>query len=875
MASSTLPAPGPPRAVPSGRPVKTRSTGTGSSGSLTRLVVKSIAAHRLRLLLTMFSIVLGVGFVTSSFVLSDGLRASFTTLSSSITSGVDLSVRPADGLGEPEPFADSVISELAAIPGVAAIAPDLQTDAVQPVQADGSVLLNSGPPQLGFGWVDDEQLNQFTVIDGRAPESGAEFTMDRDTADRGSFEIGQRYDVLTPSGRQNAELVGVVRFGDENATLGATLLQFPFDTAQTWLGLDGLVREVDLRLEDGADPVAVQAAVTRALPTGIEVVDQATVTDETTKDFTNAVDILGNVLLGFAIVSLFVSSFSIANTFAIVVGQRTRELALLRALGSSARQIRAMVLGEAAIVGVVSSFIGIGTGMLVTLGLRAAFNAGGFSLPDADLTVEPRTWVIALTLGIGVTVLAALRPARRASQVAPVAAMSANVTGAEQALSRRAAVIGGALVAAAVALIAVGLGTGAWLAVGAGVLALVIGALRLAPAMVSPFVKIVGQPLRMLFGHSGRLAQANARRNPRRTASTGAALMIGLAIVAGFLVVGQSLKTRLASVIDSSVVADLVVTSQSDGPMPTSVADQMLQSGQFETVGVIRSSDIEINATEYVASGADFATVDQLWDVGVSSGSFATTPSAAVPSSDRIALHDDVADELGVGLGDTVSVRLPRSEARPFEVTAVYAQDALAGPVTLDLSVWDDVTVAPVDFIVAGRFASGTPTEVQVAGAAALAAALPQVNVDTPAAYSDRLGGQVDLLLMVVNLMVVLTVIIALLGITNTLALATVERTRELGLLRAVGMSRRSVRRTVRWEAALIAGFGALLGVGIGLVLGWIGVAALPDSLGASVVVPGVSIAVMASLAVTAALLAAQFPARRAARLDVLDAISQ
>ncbi len=843
----------------------------GRSGrSVLRLVRNNLAATKLRLVLTALSIVLGVSFVTSSFVLADGLRASFRALSGSINEGTDLSLRSIDGLGEPQPISDELIAKVKAIPGVAAVAGQVQTDGVQPVKANGDPVIVQGPPQFGFAWVTDQKLNAFTVVEGRAPRSGAEFTLDLDSAAKNDFAVGRSYDILTPTGRRHADLVGLVRFGPENATLGATLTQFPLATAQQWLGLPGQVRVVDVRVDGRENVARVQQAIESFAPTGTEVVNQRTLTKETEDEYITNVNLIGNVLLGFAIVSLFVSSFIIANTFAIVVGQRTRELALLRALGGSRRQVRRMVLGEAAIVGLGASLAGIGVGVVVTIGLRAAFSGLGLTLPDADLVVSPRTWAIGLLLGLGVTMLAAIRPAMRAAGVAPVAAMSASVTGAEAGVSARSAGVGLGVIVGGAALIAIGQqqsGTVELLSVGFGVVALVAGVLRLAPLLVRPVLHVIGTPVRRLLGHSGKLAQINSMRNPRRTANTGAALMIGLSVVTGALVIGESVKDHLSNAVASTVAADVLITSKTDTGVPLVLSEPMRVTGAFTAIGEIRHGEVLLDGHKTAVQGMAFSTSAQLFNLDIAEGSL-------TGGRNTIALSVDEAERLGVGIGELVDTGFPIGVARSLKVSAIYRADTLLGDAVVDLSNWDQVSTDPTADVIAGRFTSSLTAAQRSQALNRLADALPQMNVETGDQFTERISGQVDQLLAVVNLMVVLTIIIALLGITNTLALAVIERTRELGLLRAVGMSRRAMRRTVRWEAALIAAFGALLGVVLGLVLGWTGVQALPDNIATAVNIPSASLAVLTGAAVVAAILAAQFPARRAARLDVLKAIS-
>jgi putative ABC transport system permease protein len=846
---------------------------TSRNRSAVRLVARNLAATKLRLVLTALSIVLGVSFVTASFVLADGLRNSFKVLSGSINEGTDLSLRSIDALGEPQPISDTLIAKVQAVSGVGAAVGQLTTDGVQPVKANGDPVTVQGPPQFGFAWVPDKKLNAFTVVKGRAPQAGAEFSIDLASAKNNDLVVGNFYDVLTPTGRHNAKLVGLVRFGPDNATLGATLTQFPLATAQRWLGLPGKIRVVDIRVKGSNKAATIQTvkeAIESFAPAGTEVVNQRTLTKETEDGYIANVNLIGNVLLGFAIVSLFVSSFIIANTFSIVVGQRTRELALLRALGGSREQVRAMVLGEAAIVGLAASMVGIGAGVLVTLGLRAAFGALGLSLPDADLVVAPRTWAIGLSLGLGVTMLAAVRPSLRASRVAPVTAMSASVAGVESPVTLRSAAIGAGIAGLGAALIGLGqvqTGSTELAAVGAGVLLLLVGILRLAPFLVQPVLRVLGWPIRKTLGHSGKLAQMNAMRNPRRTANTGAALMIGLAIVAGALVIGQSIKDHFSETVATGITADVLITPKSEVGVPLVLADQMRSTGVFATIGDVRQGEVKLNGKTTAISGVAANSWSGLFKLDLASGN--------VPSGrDAVALSVDEAKRLGVSVGDLVSVEFPIGDGRRLTVSGLYRPSALLRDAIVDTASWDQLGVVSTVDVLAGRFSPLVSSTQRTQVIAGLQAALLQTNVETAAQFTERVSAQIDQLLVVINLMVVLTIIIALLGITNTLALAVIERTRELGLLRAVGMSRRAMRRIVRWEAALIAALGAGLGVVLGLALGWVGVRALPADVATGINIPFVSLGILTLAAVIAAIVAAQIPARRASRLDVLKAIA-
>jgi putative ABC transport system permease protein len=550
-----------------------------------RLTFKNILANKVRFALTTFGVLLAVSFVVSAFVLADGLRSSFSDVSEDITAGTDLEVRNVADFGDAPPLPADTVSVVAAVNGVADAVPSIEApeNAVRPLEANGESISTDGPPQLAFNWIDNEELSAFTLVDGTPPQIG-EFTMDVDSAAKHGFVIGDTYDVMVPGGRVELTLSGTSSFGADNATLGAVLMQMNTDQASELFGVDG-INNVKVQIADGADVADVQAAVAAAVPTA-EVVDHATVLEETTSDFTHEIDVVGNILLGFGGVAVFVSIFIIYNTFAIVVGQRTRELALLRTVGADPKQVRRSVLGEAFAMGVLASIGGIGGGIAVAKGLDALFGAIGVDLTEWPLILAPRTLAAAAVLGVGVTMLAAIGPARRAAIVPPIAALT-NGAEAGAARSRTRAIFGFGLFAAGLVAGAAGLGgtgsTSATVAeLSAGAIALLLGVTVLSPLAVGGVTRVVGWPMRTVAGVAGGLAQRNAARNARRTATTAAALMIGLALVTTALVVGESVKTRIGSTFQESAKADYYLTDDLDevefpatlatdiaGPMPS------------------------------------------------------------------------------------------------------------------------------------------------------------------------------------------------------------------------------------------------------------------------------------------------------------------
>ncbi len=844
-----------------------------------RLTLRNLAANKARFAMTTFAVVLGVGFVVASFVLSDGLRSTFGDLSEEITEGTDLVVRPVSDFGDPLPLDEVLVIELASIDGVEATAAFIEADdnSVQPIKSDGTTIGTQGPPQLMFSWTEEAGLSSFTLVTGEAPDEPGEFTMDLDAAADHGFVVGEQYDLVTPGGVvEDFTLVGTTSFGADNATVGATLMHVSLDEAQAIFGTENAVDQIPVQLTDGADATAVTAAIEQLIDSSsIEVVDNATLTAEQEAEFDEGITIIGNVLLGFAIVSLFVSIFIIYNTFAIVLGQRIREIGLLRAIGANATQIRRSIIAEAAIVGVVASIIGIAAGVGVAEGLTALFDALGASLPDAPTIIATRTIVFALALGIGVTVISAVAPARTAGSIPPIQALRDGAEiGSEENHRRLVTGVLGLGVGTALGVFGLFAGVGGTLAtimvLGLAAVVMFLGVTLAAPAVARPIITVLGWPIARFMGRAGSLARENASRNPRRTATTGAALMIGLSLVTAGFVVGESVKARLGDLIDSSVAADYLITDDNNSGLTPALADDLAATGEFEAVAGMRYDDVLLAGDVRDVTAMDVSLIDNLFEIDVSAGSL-PGPDA----TDVIIVHTDLATELSVGVGDTIPAEFGSGATADLTVAAIYDDNTIFEDPLVPEQVFDDAGAEQLDEWVAAVLADDVSLADAAPTVAELQARYPQVSIQTSTEFQQSFEDSIDSALVVVNALLALAIIIALIGIANTLALSVHERTRELGLLRAVGMTRRQTRRMVRWEAALVALFGAVLGVTVGIVFGWGVVEAMPsDGFGGSLAIPYVSIVRVVLIATAATLVAAWLPARRAGRLNVLDAIS-
>ena len=687
--------------------------------------------------------------------------------------------------------------------------------------------------------------------------------------------VGEVYDVVGVAGSEPFTLVGLTRFGEENALAGATLMSFTMDELQRLDGAEGQIEWIDVDGEAGLDNDVLLERLDAALPDDIEAVSGSVIIEEDKDEFGDVVGIFGNVLLAFALVAVFVSTFIINNTFNILLGQRVRQLALLRALGATARQIRFGSIVEALIVGVIASILGLAGGVLLAIGLSSLMSALGFGLPDIELIISARTVIVALIVGIGVTLVASLSPARRAATVPPVAAMRAGFRFGSGEGTRR-TIIAIILSVPGVALLAFGLfGGGSTAAVlaalGVGAVLIFVAISMFAPLFSSPSASLLGAPLEHIPGRkiTGHMARENAARNNKRTASTAAGLMIGLALIAMSTVVATSLKESFRSELGSTLIGDYLVSlGNQDGNFSNQLAAAIDELPEFDEVSAVREGNIRIDGDTKGVAGTDLTLLTDLLAVDVLEGD-----PAAVADPTSIVISRDAADDLEADLGDPVVVEFAASGEQTLTVGAIYDNSFLIGHYIIDLSGWEANFDTQDDSVISARLAAGFDETDAEAALAPLAEAFPQLEIETRDEFRQRVEGNLDSLLVIINVFLFLAIVIALLGITNTMALSVLERTREIGLMRAIGMTRRQTRSLIRLEAGVVSLFGAILGVLIGIVFGWLAVIAIPDSVIDRLAVPFPTLGIYVVIATIAGLIAASLPARRASRLNVLEAI--
>jgi putative ABC transport system permease protein len=832
-----------------------------------KVTLRGLLAHKLRLALTALAIVLGVTFISGSLVLTDTLHNTFTSLVSNAYQHIDFEVRGravlnSGGNAVRNPIPQSLLAKVRRVPGVAEAAGSVSGYAQY--VSDGNAISNGGAT-AGISFEPEKQLSAFQLTEGKAPTSSDDVAMDLATAQREHFEIGERVRILLPSSPETFTITGLLKFGTADNLAGTTVAAFGLPTAQKLFGLAGRLNTIDVLTTPGASQVTVQRDIARILPAGVEVVTGQTVINEETGDINQALSVFSTALVIFALIALFVGGFTIFNTFSITVGQRTRELALLRIVGASRRQVFRSVLAEAAIVGLVASVIGLGLGVLAAKGLVALLSGFGVSLPSGSLVFSLRTVVVGLAVGIGVTVVSAIGPARRAVRIPPVAALSAQ--GAElEVSSRRRAALGGGSVVLGVAALAVGLATSTVALVGLGGVGIFIGVGMLAPIVARPMASTIGRPLARLFGVSGRLGRENSMRSPRRTAQTAAALMVGLALVSAMSVFGASLSKSTTNSIDNSVSADLIVTGPSSG-FPNSVVRSV-----SDVPGVTASATVYHGQFEFKDSLASVVGVstDHLADTVILSMQAGTSQAAL--AAGQMLIDATTAKNDGLSVGSVVPVKFALTGTSTIRIGGIFAPNALIGHYMVGSEFFMSHFLNPLPIGVLLK-TDGRPGMFNAVNNATTP--YPNVGVQTRAQYEASQVKTVNLLLGIVYALLALAVLIAMIGIVNTLLLSVFERTHEIGLLRAVGMKRRQMRAMIRSEAVILALFGAVIGIVVGTGLG----VALSHSLEKSqeitvVSIPFPSLVLFVVIAAFLGLAAASWPARRAAKLDVLAAVA-
>jgi putative ABC transport system permease protein len=690
--------------------------------------------------------------------------------------------------------------------------------------------------------------------------------MDEGTAQKYGFSVGDHVRILLQGPTRTFTITGLARFGTANNLAGATLAAFNLPTAQKLMGDVGKLDAINVVAAPGADKAQVQRAIAHTLPHGVQVVTAQTVVNESTNQISSALGFFSTALLVFAFIALFVGGFTILNTFSIIVGQRTRELALLRIVGASRRQVFRSVILEAAIVGLVASLIGLGLGVLAAVGLEKLLSGFGVTLPSGSLVFAARTVIVAILVGVGVTVVAAIGPARRAVRIAPVAAVSDQQTEEEISFRRR-FTWGTAITVAGVIALAIGLTKPAILWVGIGAFLIFIGVARLAPAVARPMSSVIGRPLARLLGTSGKLGRENSMRSPRRTAQTASALMVGLALVSAIAVFGASLSKSATSAVDNAISADMIITTgnNSQGGFSNTVQPTAAAVHGVSATSTVYQDQFEVQGSVQNLTSVSTANFSQTVIVNMTAGS-----SASLDNGDLL-IDSTTANSKHWTVGQVLPVRFALTGPTTMRIGGIYQPNQLVGRYLVGNGFFLTHFNNELPVAVLVKTDGTAATEQAVKNALT---GYPNLKIQTKAEFQQSQQAQVNQLLGIVYALLGLAIIIALIGIVNTLVLSVFERTHEIGLLRAVGMVRRQIRAMIRSESVILAVFGAVIGIVVGTGLGIALSSSLKSQGITNIVVPFPSLLIFLALAAVLGLIAASWPARRAAKLDVLAAIA-
>lgn len=839
-----------------------------------RLALRETWARKRRLGGTVFAVFLGVALLSGTFVLSDTLGRGIKGFFADSYGGVDVVVR-ADQLIQDGPapvripLPQSLTASVAAVPGVADAVPVVSGYA-QIIGPDGKAVTGNGL-RTGGNWLGAGPVNPYRLASGRGPRADNEVVIDKATADASGLQVGSRTSVLAP-GPHPVTVVGVARFGRADALGGNSYVGFSLAAAQQWLGRPGQVSTIQVRADAGVGQQALAARIARVVPDSVDVVTgKAAATEAVDVVDDEFLTMFRTVLAGLAGLSLLVAIFSIFNTQSILAAQRTRESALLRAVGASRRQVFAGALGEAVVVGVVASALGVAGGILITLGLKGIFAGMNLTLPGSGLAVEPGGLLIAFGVGVLVTALASLVPARRASAVAPLAALRAVESHATRP-GRRRTVVGAVLGAAGAGAVAAGLaGPNVGLA-SIGALLVVAAVIALGPVLSAPAVRSLAAPWARRRGSAAQLASRNARRDPHRVSGAATALLVGTALVSFATVLAGSLRESADDSVAGVLRADLVISpANASGAAASLSPDVVTVAGR--TPGVQRSAElgegtVVLGGESTTVTVADPSRLQGLVDLDVRDG------RADGLSGDSIAVRQDLADDKGWKVGSAVPIVYPDGAAARSTVRAVFAGQGLVADVLVPTATWTTHSPQPrVAGVLIGVDGASSAAQVKTRLQSALEP-FGQPPVRPRDGYIDSASSSISTALNLVYVMLALAVLIAVLGIANTVSLSVFERTRELGMLRAIGLTRRQTRMIVRIEAVLVAALGSIAGVVLGALSGIVVVAASDSVTLSRLAVPATPLLVVLVGGALSGVIAAARPARRAARLDVLTAVA-
>jgi putative ABC transport system permease protein len=836
---------------------------------------RGLGARKVRLALTALAVTLGVAFTAGTLVLTDTLAAAIDRVFAQTGARVDLVVQARSPVGADvggERLPDSLVARIRGVPGVAAAEGTVLGPATLVVR--GRAVQRRGAPTIGMSWGDDPAVGPLRLVAGRRPLGRGETAVDTATARREGIRVGDRVGVVATGAREDFRVVGLLRLGDADDLGPVTVSAFALATAQRLFDATGLVDAVQVRIAEGARRAEVAAALRDLLGPAYQVRGALVVAREQQRPLQEALGVLSDALLGFGAIGLLVGGFIIFNTFAILVAQRTRELGLLRALGAGRAQVVGSVVAEGAVVGLVAGALGIGGGVVAGRTLLWLLPRLDLPVPVGPAVVQARTVLVGLAVGVGVTVVAVIGPAVRAARVPPLAAITEPLLP-----GRRRVRLGPGLAVTAAGLGVAGYGIGrvadtprAVAVTFLGCFLAFCGLVLVGPRLLRPVARVTAGPFRALAGVTGRLAAENAARNPRRTTATAAALVIGVSLVTLVAIFAASVRASIGRGIDRGVQADAVISAPQLAGFSPRVRAVAQRTPGVRAAVAMRFGRTVVDGRDELLTGVSTSGLTEALDLDVRAGSLRALRTDGVLVSARAARRG------GWRVGDRMLVGGSAFGARELVVRGVFANARVTGafPVSLlvGMRTFDSVVPGvPQDTLVYVRFEPDRP-DAAAALRRRLHRSFPNVTLADRAEFRTEREAIVDQFLNVILALLALSGVIALLGIANTLVLSVHERTRELGLLRVVGMRRDQVRRMVRLEAVLIAVVGTAVGIGGGIAWGWAVVQALEGRFVDTFTVPVSRLAVFAAAGALVGVAAAAAPAWRASRLDVLAAIA-
>lgn len=846
-----------------------------------KVALKSLLGHKLRMFLTAFSIVIGVSFVAGSYIFTDSMSKTFNGIFENVYGSIDLTVRPkradfAAGSATLKMPA-STIDEIKKLPEVDQIEGQIGGFA-QLVKPDGTPIGGNGPPSLGFSWNEVPVLNALRIKEGNgeAPSAKGEVVIDANTAQKNNLSIGNKILVQATGPVREFVIVGIANFGETDSLAGATLAAFSIDQAEELFGYDNEFNEISMTARDGVSPEQLQSAVESVIPENLEAVTGQQQTSEQLDQLNQGLGFVTTALLAFAAVSIFVGSFIIQNTFRIIISQRSKELALLRAIGASRGQVIRMVLYEALLIAILASALGIIAGIGVSSTLRAAANGAGLGLPTGELTIAARTVYVSFVVGIGVTLVSALAPAIKASRIPPVEAMRDIEMSRPTESLRRRAIVGFVISILGALLMFVGLFRDVEKPiyyVGFGAAVVFIGVAILAPLLTALVANIVGAPLLIRYKLVGKIARQNTKRSPRRSASTASALMIGVSLVVFASILASSIRASVDVIVADNFPGDLIISSknQQGDPallrIPETVADDVAKLDEIELVSKSVIDYVELNGAIETVESIDPETFNDVTKVNPTNNSYAEL------KLDTVYVNQDTLLSLNKKIGDEIPVTYPNGQSKNLRISGSFSESyrtkyILSNETQKAYFPSNGITLA------VANVASGVEFEDAKSAVGKVMERYPTALVQDKNELVADARKQIDQVLALMTVLLAFAIFIAVLGITNTLTLSVSERTREIGMLRAVGMTRPQVRQMIRAESIIIAVFGALLGVVLGIFFGWAFLRALEDQGFKAFSIPVIQILVYLLMAAFAGVIAAIAPSYKASRMNILRAIN-